>query len=115
MDFCYNFNMSNKFVRKLRSLLLPPSDMPAAKYQIKDRVKCLATRFDAEGNEDAQGRKWSEVHILREKTKWVHGTVMKKMGGKKFNGNYKVKYDGDTPRTPATKVTCSRPPQLAKS
>ena len=88
--------MSNKFVTKLRSLLLPPSDMPAAKYNVKDRVKCLAIRFDAEGNEDAQGRKWSEVHILREKTKWVYGTVMKKMGGKKFNGNYKVKYDGDT-------------------
>ena len=95
MDFCHNFNVSNKFMTKLRSLLLHPSDVPAAKCQIKDRVKCLAMRLDAEGNEDAQGRKWSKVHVLREKAKWVHGTVMKKMGGKRFNGNYKVKYDGD--------------------
>ena len=36
------------------------------------------------------------MYILREKTKWVHGTVMKKMGGKRFNGNRKVKHDGDT-------------------
>jgi hypothetical protein len=61
--------MSNNFLIKLRSLLLPPSDVPAVKHQIKDCVKCLATRFDAEGNEDARGRKWSEVQVLREKTK----------------------------------------------
>ena len=66
---------------KLRSLLLHPSDVPAAKCQIKDRVKCLAMRLDAEGNEDAQGRKWSEVHVPREKTKWACGTVMKKVDG----------------------------------
>ena len=31
----------------------------------------------------------------RENTKWVYGTVTKLMGGRRFNGNYKVKYDGD--------------------
>jgi hypothetical protein len=106
--------MSNKFMTKLRSLLLPPSDVPAVKCQIKDRVKCLATRFDAEGNEDAQGRKWSEVHVLREKTKWVHGTVMKKMGAKRFNGNYKVKCDGDNNSHTSNESHTFKPPPIGE-
>jgi hypothetical protein len=88
--------------------------MPAAKYKIKDRVKCLATRFDAEGLEDAQGRKWSEVHILREKTKWVCGTVIKKMGGKKFNGNYKVKYDGDASQSTSNESHIFKAPPMGE-
>ena len=70
--------------------------MPPAKHKAGDRVKCLATRFDKPGNEDAQGRKWSQVHILQEKTKWVYGTVMRLLGGRRWQGNYKIKYDGDT-------------------
>ena len=50
--------------------------MAPAKYKVGDRVKCLATRFDTPGNEDSQGRKWSDIHMQQEKTKWVYGTVM---------------------------------------
>jgi hypothetical protein len=89
--------------------------MPAAKYKIKDRAKRLATRFDAEGNEDAQGRKWSEVHVLREKTKWVCGTVRKKVGGRRFYGNYKVKCDGDNNSHTSNERHTFKDPQLAKS
>jgi hypothetical protein len=68
---------------------------PSAKYKVGGRVKCLATRFDKPGNEDAQGRKWSQVHLLAEKTKWARGTVHKLLGGRRWGGNYKIKYDGD--------------------
>ena len=90
-----NFNLSKFFVTKLCSFLSPHQMAPPAKYKVGDRVKCLATRFDKPGNEDAQGRKWSQVHLLEEKTKWVCGTVHKLLGGRRWGGNYKIKYDGD--------------------
>ena len=65
-----------------------------------DRVKCLATRFDQPGGEDAQGRKWSQVHFAKEKSKWVLGTIVKHLGGtRNFKGQYKVKCDGDKTQT----------------
>ena len=70
--------------------------MAPAKYKFGDRVKCLATRFDTPGNEDSQGRKWSDIHMQQEKTKWVYGTVMRLLGGRRWAGNYKIKYDGDS-------------------
>ena len=90
-----NFNLSKFFVTKLCSFLSPHQMAPPAKYKVGDRVKCLATRFDKPGNEDAQGRKWSQVHLLEEKTKWARGTVHKLLGGRRWGGNYKIKYDGD--------------------
>ena len=59
-------------------------------------MKCLATRFDTAENKDAQGRKWSEVHVAKEKTKWCRGTIQSLVGGRRFAGNYKVKHDGDS-------------------
>ena len=91
----HNFNLSKFFVTKLCSFLLPHQMAPPAKHKVGDRVKCLATRFDKPGNEDAQGRKWSQVHLLREKTKWACGTVHKLLGGRRWGGNYKIKHDGD--------------------
>ena len=69
---------------------------PKGKYKKGDRVKCLATRFDTDDNKDAQGRKWSEVYMAKEKTKWCRGTIQSLVGGRRFAGNYKVKYDGDS-------------------
>ena len=89
------FNMSNKIVTKLSSASIPNQTHTMPKYKVGDRVKCLATRFDAAGTEDAQGRSWSQVHYLKEKTNWVCGTVQKLMGGRRWAGIYKVKYDGD--------------------
>ena len=68
----------------------------AAKYKKGDRVKCLATRFDIEENKGSQGRLWSELYKAKEKTKWYRGVIQSLMGGRKFAGNYKVKYDGDS-------------------
>ena len=68
---------------------------PKGKHKKGDRVKCLATRFDTDENRDAQGRKWSEVCVAKEKTKWCRGTIQSLVGGRSFAGNYKVKYDGD--------------------
>ena len=59
-------------------------------------MKCLATSFDKPGNEHAQGRKWSQVHLLQEKTKRVHGTAHKSL----MAGS----------RKPATRATCAAPP-----
>ena len=70
------------------------------KYVTGDRVKCLATRFDQPGGEDAQGRKWSQLHMAKEKTKWVLGTIVRHLGGtRNFKGQYKVRYDGDKTQT----------------
>ena len=47
--------MSKKCVTKLRSLLLPPSDVPAAKYSVKDRhITVAAAVIDGE----MEGRGW---------------------------------------------------------
>ena len=69
--------------------------MVIARCKKVDRVKCLATRFDTEENKDSQGRLWSTVYISKEKTKWCRGTVQSLLGGRRFAGNYRVKYDGD--------------------
>ena len=53
------FNMSNKIVTKLSSASIPNQTHTMPKCAVGDRVKCLATRFDAVGTEDAQGRSWS--------------------------------------------------------
>ena len=63
------------------------------KFKKEDRVCCLATRFD--GEPDAQGRMFSDLHLAKEKTKWCFGTVSRVLGGKNFKGLYKVKWDGD--------------------
>jgi hypothetical protein len=42
---------------------------PKGKHKKGDRVKSLAKRFDTAEKKDAQGRKWSEVHVAKEKTK----------------------------------------------
>ena len=60
---------------------------PKGKYKKGDRVKCLATRFDTDKNKDAQGRKWSEVYMAKEKTKWYRGTIQALVGGRRFAGN----------------------------
>ena len=48
----------------------PPSRMV---FQKEDRVKCLATRFDAEA--DRNGLVFSQLHLQAGMGAWVHGTI----------------------------------------
>ena len=68
----------------------PPhrSTMPA--HMKDERVKCLASRFDG-NSEDNEGRTFSQRHMLSEGTQWCYGTVKRVMKG----DNYKVLWDGD--------------------
>ena len=59
-------------------------------YAVNGRVQCLATRFDAEP--DANGRLFSELYEMKEKTKWCYGTVKRVLADGK---HYRVLWDGD--------------------
>ena len=59
------------------------------KFAVNDRVMCRATRFD--DGVDGQGRKWSDNHFRKTKSRWVVGTVKRLL----VSGQVKVKWDGD--------------------
>ena len=59
------------------------------KFAVNDRVTCRATRFD--DGVDCQGRKWSDNHFRKTKSRWVVGTVKRLL----VPGQVKVKWDGD--------------------
>ena len=63
-------------------------------FEKEDRVKCLATRFNAEP--DRNGLLFSELHLQAGLGTWVHGTVkhVYKRRGRQAQ-KYKILYDGD--------------------
>ena len=59
------------------------------KFAVNDRVMCRATRFD--DGVDGQGRKWSDNHFRKTKSRWVVGTVKRLL----VSGQVKVKWDDE--------------------
>ena len=64
-------------------------------FQKEDRVKCLATRFDAEA--DRNGLVFSQLHLQAGMGAWVHGTIkhVHVRRGRQTQ-RYKALYDGDS-------------------
>ena len=77
---------------------LPRPSLSRAVFQKEDRVKCLATRFDAEA--DRIGLVFSQLHLQAGMGAWIHGTIKNAYVRRgRQTQRCKVLYDGDSTKS----------------
>ena len=64
------------------------------KFKVSDRVRCLATRFDA-GSEDRNGDVFSVRHMRLGHGEYCFGTVKGVLSSRRGEQKYRVLWDGD--------------------